>query len=70
MAKHNVRPAHVKAGFKGVIRHYIDNIYRKAIPGIDDSHGEKCLSSSGGTYLFLQLFAESSHSLLLHFHRQ
>ena len=32
-AKHYRRPAHVKAGFRGVIRHYIDNIYRKAMPG-------------------------------------
>ena len=37
-AKHCVCPAHVKAGFKGVNRHRIDNIYRNA----------------GGTFLFLQ----------------
>ena len=36
-AKHYVRPAHVKAGFKCVNRNCIDNImYRKAVPGIDN----------------------------------
>ena len=33
----------------------IDNIYRKAIPGFDNSHREECLSSIGGTSIFLQL---------------
>ena len=65
-AIHYVRPAHVKAGFRGVIRHCIDNIYRKGNPGTDDPHGEKSLSSSGGTYFVLQFIAVSSCSLLLH----
>ena len=37
-AKDFVRPAHVKAGFKCVKRHCIDNMYMKAVRGIGNSH--------------------------------
>ena len=37
-AKHYVRPAHVKAGFKWVNRLCVDNMYRKAVPCINNSH--------------------------------
>ena len=55
-AEHYVRPAHVKAGFKWVNRHCIDNMYMKAVPGIDNSHRDEFQSSSWGTYIFLQLW--------------
>ena len=44
-------------------------MYRKAIPGIDNSHRGEFQSSSGGASLFLQLMV-SSRGLLLHFYRQ
>ena len=49
-ANHYVHPAvpvHVKAGLKYINPHSIDNMYRKAISGIDNSHIEEFQSSSG-----------------------